>query len=172
MSTEDMCSAVRENQELRNVSIIAVCPDCDEDIKTSLKTRANSVITGSFDAEVIVEEALRLLNIARRAYYRVPIAVKVEGKHMDKPFLGHSENISASGMLFASDKDIEEGDLISCSFILDDDTRITTDAEVVRVQGRHVEYGVSQCGIKFINMDEEQISIIEEFVMRELSKNS
>lgn len=172
MSTEEMCSAIRENQELRNVSIIAVCPDCEENIRKSLEAKANSVITGPINTEVIVEEAFKLLNIAKRAHFRVPIAVKVEGKHKDKPFLGHSENISASGMLFASDKAIDVGDQILCSFILDDETRITMDAEVIRVHGRHVEYGVSQCGIRFFNPDEEQISMIDAFVKKELNINS
>jgi CheY-like chemotaxis protein len=171
ISTEEMCSEIRDNQELRDVSIIAVCPDCEENIKKSLEAGANSVITKPINTEVMVEEAFKLLNIAKRTHYRVPIAVKVEGKHKDKPFLGHSENISASGMLFASDKAIDVGDLILCSFIIDDEARITTDAEVVRVHGRHVEYGVSQCGIRFINPDEEQISIIDAFVKKEFDKN-
>lgn len=170
MRVEELCSAIRNDQELRNVSIITVCPDCEEGIKRNLQAMANSVITKPVYTEVLIDEAQKLLSIANRASFRVPIAVKVEGKHMDKPFLGHSENISVSGMLFDSDKAIDKNELIVCSFILDDNTRITANAKVVRVEGRQMGYDILQYGIRFIDAAEEYISAIEAFVEEALKE--
>lgn len=78
-----------------------------------------------------------VVNIPKREYYRAPISIKVNGKYESKPFLCYSENISASGMLFETDKILSKGDMILCSFILPDSTHIISSAEIIRV-GRKI----------------------------------
>jgi CheY-like chemotaxis protein len=163
MSVEKLCSEIRNDKELRNVSIIIVCPDSESE-KRILQAKANAVISKPVNAEMLIDKARHLLNIAKRTSFRVPIAVKVEGRHMDKPFLGHSEDLSASGMMFYSDKTIGKGERIVCAFMLDDVTRIATDAEVVRVERRQVGYDTKQYGIRFVDADKEFISAIEAFI--------
>jgi c-di-GMP-binding flagellar brake protein YcgR len=113
---------------------------------------------------VLFEKAHCLLSIAQREFFRSPIIVKVKGEHKDEAFFCLSENISASGMLFGTDKTLSNGDSILCSFVLPNSTRIITEAEIVRVVAKMGDFDTNQYGMRFLNIDVEYKSAIELFV--------
>jgi DNA-binding response OmpR family regulator len=164
MDADVLCSNIRESSELRDVSIIVLSEGSSLDIEKGRMCRTNVLISRPLNNEILIEKAHKLLSVARRMSFRGPIAVRVQGRYKDEPFLGYSENISSSGMLFESDRRIDSGEIIMCSFILPDATRVTSDAEVMRVVGGHAEFDVRQFGIRFIDMEEKFREAIEEFV--------
>jgi CheY-like chemotaxis protein len=167
MKGEILSSLIREDSELRNVSLIIVCPDTESDIKRSLHCQANAFITIPINSAILLQEAHQLLNIAPRKAYRVPVSIKITGKSKDTPFIGYTENLSISGMLFHSDTILFEGDAIVCSFYLPDSTHITSNAEVVRVLEKETDHDTNFYGIKFVDLSANIISAIEAFIKEE-----
>ncbi len=166
MSGEEFCSVIRKSEELCKVSIIIVSSNSKSDIERTSQCRANAFITMPVNPSVLFEKSHRLLNIPRREHYRAPISVKVDGKYESRPFLCHSENISASGMLFITDKILSQGDIIVCSFVLPDSKHIITDAEIIRAVKKITEFDVNQYGIRFSNLAAEARYVIEAFVKK------
>jgi CheY-like chemotaxis protein len=164
MSGELLCSIVRNSEELRKVSIIIVYSNTELDMERISKCRANAFITIPINLSILFDKAQQLLNIPKREAFRAPISVKVHGKYENKPFLCRSENISASGMLFETDKTLSKGDIIICSFILPDSTHIIANAEIIRVVEKITDFDTNQYGIKFSNLAFEFKSAIGAFV--------
>lgn len=163
MSSEDLCSAIREDKELCKVSIIILCPDTDLN-KRSLMCRANAFMTIPVQHSVLLDKIHQLLNIKARESFRSLLSIKVQGKYNDQPFLCTSENISASGMLFETEKILDKDDIILCTFFLPDSTRINTNAKVVRVVEKETEYDSNKYGIKFLELGANSLTAIEVFV--------
>jgi two-component system chemotaxis response regulator CheY len=164
MSGEALCSTIRENGELCKVSIIIVCSENESDFERCSKCRANAIVTKPVNPEVLLEEAHRLLNVAERTDFRVPIAVKIRGKYKGEAFLGYSENLSVSGMMFESEQVLKKGDVVLCAFLLDDSTHVTTDAEIVRVIKGRTEHDINQYGARFIGLADDFKSAIEAYI--------
>jgi CheY-like chemotaxis protein len=164
LSGEEFCSAIREDEELCKVSIIIICSNCNPDIERCSRCRANVFIRRPVKPQALLGKARQLLNIATRMFYRVPVGLKVQGEHEEGPFLGHSENISRSGMLIEADKELAKGDIILCSFFLSDTTRIVTDAEIVRVIDTISDHDVNLFGIRFTDLAADLASAIDDFV--------
>ncbi|MEJ2324366.1 MAG: response regulator [Nitrospirota bacterium] len=99
MSGEELCSAVRDDSGLRQVSIMVLCADSDDSMEG------------------------------------------LQGK-----LAGHSENISASGILVITEAELNEGDSIACTFTLPEGGTFSVEATVVRVMeepGGKKKYGLS-----------------------------
>jgi DNA-binding response OmpR family regulator len=163
MSGEELCSAIREDQDLRDVSIITICSESDVDI--SRRSKTNAFLTRPLDVDVLLERSEQLLDIAKRMSYRAPVALKVNGEHQSMPFMGFSENLSASGMLFGAEKELDRGERVLCSFILED-ARISAYAEIVRVAQRNWDYDVYRYGIRFLDLPDDFKSEIDSFIIR------
>ena len=71
-------------------------------------------------------------------------------------------------MLFRSDAILYESDAIKCSFSLPDSTRITANAEIVRVLEKETKYDSNRYGVKFIDLDSHLSSAIEAFVEKRI----
>ncbi len=163
MSGEALCSIIRGDSAMRKVSIIIVCSGSESDMKRCIDCNANVFISHPVNSAVLLQEAHRLLNIAGRKSYRIPVSVKIEGMSKNESFKGNLENISSSGMLFRSSAVLAEGDNITCSFNLPDKAKISACAEIVRAykenQGTDNIYGVS-----FTDIGVDFASAIENFV--------
>lgn len=169
MSGEMLCSLIRNDDELRNVSIIIVCSENDADLERCVRCRANAFISSPINSAVLLQEAHRLLHIAPRMSFRIPINVKLHGTSKEKPFTGYIENISTSGMLFRAAVILSEGDTIRCSFSLPDSTHITTTTEIVRVLLKETEHDTNRYGINFTDLSADTISAIEGLVKKRMS---
>lgn len=166
MSGEKFCSLVRDDETLRAVSIIMICQDPEIHPEELTRCRANSFITAPVSPDFLIEKAHHLLNIPKRETYRAPISIKVEGETKGRPFLCHAENLSSAGMLFITDKELEKGERLLCSFHIPDSVRIRAEAEVVRVVRRYLDADITEYGIRFSKIKKEFREAIEEYVER------
>jgi DNA-binding response OmpR family regulator len=165
MGGDVLCSLIRDDPELLRVSIIMVCSPKRPAVQEKTWCKANVLITEPIIMPVLFEKAHCLLSIAQREFFRSPIIVKVRGEQKNEAFFCLSENISASGMLFGTDKILRRGDSILCSFVLPNSTRILSEAEIVRVVERTVgDIDTNQYGMRFLDLDVESKSAIELFV--------
>ena len=165
MSGEELCSIIRGDDELRGVSIIIVSSKGEAELERCIKCRANAFVSSPVNNAVLLQEAHQLLNIAPRKACRIPISVKFDGTLKGRPFTGHLEDISSSGMLFRSSYALFEGDTIICTFSLGSD-RITAPAEIVRVFGKKPGHDAIY-GISFSDINPDAVSAIEAFVKKE-----
>ncbi len=167
MSGEMLCSLIRDDEELRNVSLIMVCSASEADLERCVQCSANVFISSPINSAVLLQEAHQLLHIAPRTSCRISMSVKLEGRSKGIPFIGSLENISTSGMLFRTAALLSEGDTVQCSFSLPDSTRITANAEIMRVLGKEAGQDTNRYGIRFTDPGVDLISAIEALVEKE-----
>lgn len=170
MDGETLCYLIRNDKNLRKVSIILVCSAIQSDIERKSQCKANAFMNEPINPLILFEKSHQLLNIAQREALRSPVAVKVQGKYKGKPFLCISENISASGMLFQTDRIIDQRDNIICSFFLPNSVNILTEAEVVRVVKKQIEHDTHHYGVKFLNLSSKYKSEIETYTKEEYQR--
>jgi response regulator RpfG family c-di-GMP phosphodiesterase len=170
MDGKTLCSLIRDDVLLQRVSIIMVYPDIQPVTENLLKCRANAFLPDPLNLSLLAAKVHQLLNIAQRESLRAPVAVKVHGKHKGKPFLCLSENISATGMLFQTEKIIHKGDSIACSFFLPSSVHIVTNAEIVRVIRKKTEFDTHHYGTKFSSLKSKDKVEIEKYTKEELRR--
>lgn len=166
MSGELLCSLIREDKDLRKVSLIMMHSRDTTDITEFFKCRANAFINISDDPAILFLKAHQLLNIPVRETFRAPIFVKVNQDTKADLSLGYSENISITGMLFDSEKTICKGNVILCNFVLPESVLIRTQAEVVRFTDKGVENATNQYGIRFIDLSDRFKTAIENYIRK------
>ncbi len=164
MSGERLCSLIRDDEELRNVSLIIVSSDTEADLERCVQCRANAFISRPIDSETLLQEAQKLLHVASRASCRIPVKVKLYGKAKEKAFTGYTKNISISGILFGTTAVLFEGDAITCSFDLPGSAHIEANADIVRAVGKETGRGPYRYGIRFVNPGIELVSALEGFI--------
>ena len=157
-----LCSLIRKNEKLCNVSVIIVCGNNKTDVDRSSNCGANAVLTLPLSTDVLSTLVFNLLNIPRREAYRVVINVQVNGKHENKSFLCSSVNISCTGILIETIKKLDVGDRVSCSFFLPGVKKMTLNGTVVRSNAKTVEF--NEYGIKFDRTNLEDRTSIEAFI--------
>ena len=170
MDGKTLCSLIRDDVFLRKVSIIIVYPDIKPYNDMLSQCRANAFIREPINLSLLSATAHQLLNIAQRESLRAPVAVKVQGKYRGEPFLCISENISATGMLFQTDKIIHKGDAITCSFFLPNSVHILVEAEILRVVKKKSEFDTHHYGIKFSNLKSKDRAEIETYTKEEMRR--
>lgn len=166
MSGERLCSLIRDDEELRSVSLIIICSDADSDLERCVQCRANAFFSSPINSALLLQELHKLLHVAPRMSCRIPLSVKLRGKSKAMPFTGYTENISTSGMLFRSSALLFEGDVVTCSFSLPRSTQITANAEIVRFVGKEAGHDSNDYGIRFINPGPRAISALSAFLKK------
>jgi DNA-binding response OmpR family regulator len=167
--TEKICSFLRKDEGLRRVSILIICNDTKTDIERVQKCKANSYLTKPVRHEQLMQKVSQLLAIPDRQDYRVLLKVKVNGKSSSVPFFCYSYNISVSGMLIETEKILNKGDIIACSFFLPGADQIYSEAEVMRTV--RAENGSFQYGIRYINLGPGYKASIERFIKGRTKKS-
>ncbi len=164
MSAEELCTVIRDHKDLCDVSIIIVCPeDTGDDMRIS-ECRASAFVREPVSLPNLMSTSHQLLHVAKREFFMVPFGAQVQKEADAKPFLCFSINISSSGMLFYTDKVMEQGDILFCAFILPDQAHICTKAEIVRTAKKEKEHEAHLYGMKFIDLPHESRLVIEKFV--------
>jgi CheY-like chemotaxis protein len=167
MNGETLCSLIREDKELASVSILIVCSNTQSDHERCLTCRANAFFSSPVNNAVLLQEMYQLLHIPPRMSCRIPISVRIDGALRKMPFTAHIVNISTSGMLFRTAAYLSEGDAITCAFSLPGSSRITANAEIVRVIESKRKKEPHVYGVKFIDLAVESLSAIETFAEKE-----
>jgi hypothetical protein len=125
---------------------MVLCADSDDDYDRCLNCRANSFMKMPVNMAVFLQEAHQLLNVSRRVACRVDVEMEVSMEGLQGKLAGHSENISASGILVITEAELNEGDSIACTFTLPEGGTFSVEATVVRVMeepGGKKKYGLS-----------------------------
>lgn len=165
MSGEALYAAILNDDSCPNVAIIMVCPNKERCDVHAGHGCDEVFITPPISAEVLLEKVYDMLKIPSRAEFRVPVSVKIMAKGPGmKPFLGFSENISISGMLLGSDRKLEIGDKIVCSFILAGNEHMKAEAQVVRYEQKPREGAPNRYGLKFTGPILGHVEDIERFI--------
>jgi DNA-binding response OmpR family regulator len=164
MSTSYLCSLIRTIHNLRSVSMIIYSSDEEEDIALSERCRANAIMTLPVNASLLLDKMQDLLEIPSRGSCRVLLSVRLEGHLLGKPFTCNSENISASGLLMETHRNLERGDRIACSLVLPDSTRVKTNGEIVRAIKNPTRFDPNWYGVKFSSLAPEAKCAIEALV--------
>ncbi len=160
MGASALCSAIRSNQDLKNVSIIAVCEGTPESIAQCRDVRANAVLPKPIDRVQFFSKISELLVIPQRKDLRSLLRLSVQGNQGENGFFAMSHNISISGMLIESDHVLKEGDKFFCTFNISH-SEIRTECMIMRAQ---TVSGRRKYGVKFLNSDTKSLVIIDQFV--------
>ena len=166
INSEKVFETIRENEELRKVSVIIICKDTLAHRERCKLINANAVFTFPVDLALLFIKMQQLLNIAPRMYYRPALAVAIQGKFKDRPVPFWTENISASGMLIKSKEPLSKGDGIFFSFFLPDGTHVSGYGEITRVKRPGPEQDTYLDGIKFTNIDPSIQAAIETVIKK------
>lgn len=132
MPSEQFCSLIREDANLRTTSLIMVCENAPAAIEQSKQCRANAVLLRPVHPIVLMAKAQQLLDIAARETLRVLLSANVESQIGDESFFCRSRDISETGMLIETDKSLVENARLSCVFYLPDAQRIQAPGKIVR----------------------------------------
>jgi len=164
--SEELFSAIRESEELKQVSTIIVCRDTLAQRERSRQCSANAVFPMPVDPTLLHIKAQQFLHVAPRMAYRAALAVAIQGRFKDRPLPFWTEDISASGMLIKAEEPLSVGDGVFFSFFLPDGRHASGYGEIARavplINARDAFY----YGIRFTNVDPSVKSLIEETVRK------
>ena len=169
INAEKICSLVRKDEDLKHVSILIICNNTQTDLDRIQICKANSFLTRPLHPEQLMQKVTELLAVPERQDYRVLLKVKVNGKSSSASFYCYSYNISVSGMLIETEKILNKGDIIECSFFLPGAEQIVSEAEVMRTVTK--ENDSFQYGIRYINLGPVYKISIERFIKRRAKKS-
>jgi DNA-binding response OmpR family regulator len=161
MSGDKLCSSIRKDSGLRQVSIIVTCNNDSDSIERATRCGANAYITKPFHSGQLTEQVTKLLSIPQRQSYRVLIRIAVKGNFANESFFCSSHDISSTGMMIESDRQLAKGDLLSCSFFLPGFGKIVSDGEIMRTDNSG---NTPRYGIRFHYLDPECKNAIDSFI--------
>lgn len=152
-SPEQLCKAIRDDPTLRQTSILCIADEGEWEQATKLKRAgANGVLCRPVDRIALNRAIAKLVMVPLRAHVRLPTRVRVHRKRGD--LVGHSHNISESGMLLETEANLEVGGEIKLSFHLPGGgSEVATKARVVRT-AREID-GRPAAGLQFTELSEQ-----------------
>ena len=107
ISGDKLCSIIRKDEELKHVSIIIVCTAAAVDIARVSRCNANSFMTKPIQPEQLIATVAQLVNIPERQSYRVLLKVSVNGGSVNGSSFCYSRDISATGILLQTEKNLQ-----------------------------------------------------------------
>ena len=164
MDTVQCCARIREEEDLRAVSMIMVCDNSSAEIERSSRCKANAVLLRPVHPVVLMVKAQQLLDIASRETYRVLLRARIDGQAVNGQFFCRSRNISATGMLIESDRQFTEGTRLSCSFFLPDAKRVEASGKIVRIIKKADQQNGHHYGFMFTDISVEAKQFLASFV--------
>jgi CheY-like chemotaxis protein len=162
MGGDELCSIIRSEEELRNVSVLLACRDTPEELERIAQCGANAWVTKPLQVGSFLERVARLLEISLRKDYRVLLKAAVQGEKEDRSFFCTSYNISASGILIETGEILEQGARITITFFLPGARQIVAEGEAIR--SVMLTEGCYHYGIRFVDLAAGFRQEIEQFV--------
>jgi DNA-binding response OmpR family regulator len=156
-----LCSAIRSDAGLKNVSMIMICEGSEPSLSRCRDAQVNIVLPKPLDPSQLTWKVSELLLAPQRQDMRTLLHVSLTGLEKDSTFLGVSHNISISGMLFETDRVLKNGDRMTCTFQLGK-REIVAEAEVKRLV--RLSPGRFHYGVRFVNLDMKFIILVEQFI--------
>lgn len=170
MSAEQLCAQIRNDEALRQVSLLMISPDTSSDRERASRCKPNAIMVLPINTAQLLEKVQLLLDIPWRGSYRVLLSVAIEGDDKGNAFFCSSENISSSGLLIKTDRVISKNDRVTCKFFLPNSEQIVVRGEVVRIVKRDAGTKVNQYGIRFLEIDHKAQTSIASFVQKRVKQ--
>ena len=161
MGAVKLCTAIRSDVQLKNVSIVVTGDSSGEGGARYLTAGANAFIPAPVDPVELFSKVSELLLVPQRKDMRVLLRATVKGQEGDASFFAASQNISISGMMLETDRSLVSGDRLTCAFNIAH-SEIKVSCMVVRVD--RTSSGRSRYGVTFLNLDTKSLIIIENYV--------
>ncbi|NJD55745.1 MAG: response regulator [Nitrospirae bacterium] len=161
MGGDALCSLIRQDKELKGVSIILTCDNNPACAARAAGCGANAYITKPFHSEQLSEKVTALLTIPRRQSYRVLMKASVMGTDANESFYCSTRDISLSGLMIEAERPLKKGQVLTVSFVLPGHGQITAEGEIVRIDSRGTVPGY---GIHFRYLPHKQRQAIEAFI--------
>ena len=171
MSSEQLCSLLREKKEQDAVSIIIVCVDTKRAIEQSTQCGAKAVFPRPIKPAQLLAQAKTLLNLSWRETYRVLLNVTVEGSVSNNRFVCNTLDISLDGMLIETAQLFTLGDRLSCSFYLPNMTQIQIVGEIVRTIQPAPGVDGNWYGVHFLDLSPDAEKTLEAYIDAGASKS-
>lgn len=171
ITSEQLCSHLREDAEQGAVPVIMVCAHTRRAIEKSARCGADAIITRPIKPAQLLAQAKTLLNLSWRETYRVLLNVAVEGNVSNSRFVCNSLDISLDGMLIETDQIFNPGDRLSCSFFLPDMTQIQIAGEIVRTIQPVPGVVANWYGLHFLDVSPDVEKSLEAFIDANASKS-
>jgi CheY-like chemotaxis protein len=157
----DLFRIIRNNKDLRDVSVIMICKGNLMNRELCRQCGANAIITVPVDTDLLHTKVRQFLNVAPRKIYKAALAVAIEGKFKNRPLPFWTENISVSGMLIKTEEPLSRDEGVFFSFYLPDGAHVSGYGEITRVIQLEDEPGVFLYGVKFTSIEPEVASAIK-----------
>jgi CheY-like chemotaxis protein len=164
MTSEQFCSLIREDADLRSVSLIMVCENTPAAIERGERCRANAVLLQPVHPIVIMVKAQQLLEIAARETIRVLLNVRADSHSRDESFYCRTRNISATGMLIETDTPLADGARLSCFFYLPNAKKIQVSGKIIRTIEQAAGDEDHQYGVMFTDITPEVRKLLNDYV--------
>jgi CheY-like chemotaxis protein len=161
MNGAQLCTAIRSEPGLKGVSLIVACDDSAVFRAACRDAGVNAVVNKPVDPFDLFSKIAELIIIPQRKDMRVLLHVSVEGKDQASPFIATSYNISVSGMLLETRRELRTGDMLRCAFSI---ARNEVEAECTVMRVDRTDGGRFQYGVKFLNLAARSIVLIEQYV--------
>jgi DNA-binding response OmpR family regulator len=163
-----LCQAIRENDDLKKVSIVMAVDDGAEALVQCREARPNAIIRKPVDPLELFSKLSELLVIPERKDIRVLMRASIAASDKTVSFLGMSHNISISGMLLETDYALRQGDRFS-AIITVSHREFAVECRVIRAAaaGKRFRYGV-----KFLNLDTKTLITLDQFVKGGIASKS
>jgi len=163
ISGDMLCSLIRQDPELRKVSILLICQPSPGQIERASCCGANAWICKPLQPGVLLQEVGKLISIPTRVDHRA----SVHGVVRCKWFSGVSRNISVSGVLCETDVEIDLEEIITDLSVSICSREIVADGKVAR--SVKLPNGFYNYGVQFIGLAPDHKKEIETLVAQNLN---
>jgi len=160
MGGDTLCTTIREDNTLKDVSIILVSPDHEDAKDRCVSCGANYIITEPVSQNALISKVSDLIKVPDRKNLRVLMNITVNGEENDH-FYSTSRNISSSGILLETNRQLDIKTSLHFSFLLKM-KRINVNGEVVRSEQKAPN--LYYYGIRFTDIDPASKAFIDDFV--------
>lgn len=162
ISGDRLCSLIRQDNELKNVSLLITCANDPLCVERATHCGANAYITKPFHSEQLAEKVTVLLSIPRRQRYRVLLKAAVKGQQSSGFFYCSTRDISTSGIMIEAEQSMDEGDVLSIAFVLPGFGHVAAEGEICRIEKKGAVNGY---GIRFRDLSHQYRQAIDAFVL-------
>lgn len=163
ISGDSLCCFIKENDS--GTYVLLASNGKKSELKLCGRCGADAHLQTPIDPDMLIQRLSSILRVPTKRATRVLVKSKINGSIHSEPFFSISHNISISGMMLETEQSLAMGDIISCSFYLPESERLLASCKVMRViqpKGNNHQYGV-----EFLQLDEENRSLIENFIKQE-----
>jgi CheY-like chemotaxis protein len=173
MPGDEVCRAIRADDELKKVSIIlATIYSSADEAERCKAAGANACIKKPINKDELAEKMATLLGVPARQAIRILVKVKVEGRIGSDFFIANTVDVSVTGLLFECDRELGAGDMVEASFFLPGNggyNRVVVKSQLMRSVPS--EGSLRRYGVKFTEFVEGTPEQISEFIEKKTGKH-